>query len=409
MAVGLVDNNAFVQQIIDKGIAEAGKRNTGEMGKQDFLNLLVLQLRYQDPLNPVDDKEFIAQMAQFSALEQMQAMNASNTAMKGFSMIGKYVSAIISDNATGRPLTVEGHVESVIMKGANTYLVVGGKEISIDSVFSVADGYNPLNSTLSSYTGLIGYYVKGAVFDLTTGDIVGVNGEVVSLVKGTYEDYAILDGVNATIAGLNVKGELIEDRAKILEYLNSIMDKEDPADRHIEIFITDENGKRVPVGATLRSFEYDKEYGTIKAVLDNVAVPVASVASIKKAEQPSAHSADKGNGGDDDIDGNGGNGAGGIEGTGGTDGESDGYDGPGGHEGITGHGTNQHAAGGADGDNTGNGAAGTNGTGGLPDEIPGAGAGDTGADDADGVNGGLQDTGTGAPDSAQQGGYAGGR
>jgi len=307
MAVDLVDNNAFVQQIIDKGRAEANQRNTGEMGKQEFLNLLVLQLRYQDPLNPVDDKEFIAQMAQFSALEQMQAMNASNTAMKGFSMIGKYVTALLSDDATGRPQTVEGHVESVTMKGSNTYLTVAGREVPIDSVFHVADGYNPLNSALSAYTGLIGYFVKGAVFDVTTGDIVGVNGEVVSLLKGVYEDYAMLNGVDAAIAGINVKGSIVEDRTKLREYLEVIDKNTDPKDRQIEVFITDENGKRVPVAATLRSYTYDAEFGIIRAVLDDVPVPVASVASIRRVTQAETAKPDEkaGENGTDDGDENG--------------------------------------------------------------------------------------------------------
>ncbi|MEW9124834.1 MAG: flagellar hook capping FlgD N-terminal domain-containing protein [Thermotaleaceae bacterium] len=46
-----------------------------DLDKDAFLQLLVTQLRYQDPLNPVDDKEFIAQMAQFTSLEQMQNLN----------------------------------------------------------------------------------------------------------------------------------------------------------------------------------------------------------------------------------------------------------------------------------------------------------------------------------------------
>ena len=58
------------------GPAPEAKKNT-ELGKEDFLQLLTVQLRFQDPLNPMQDTDFIAQMAQFSSLEQLQNMNRS--------------------------------------------------------------------------------------------------------------------------------------------------------------------------------------------------------------------------------------------------------------------------------------------------------------------------------------------
>lgn len=73
------------------------------LGKDDFLKLLITQMRYQDPLSPMDNTQFLAQMAQFSSLEQMQNLNESfdqsmlisqslnNSSAAGF--IGRHVRA----------------------------------------------------------------------------------------------------------------------------------------------------------------------------------------------------------------------------------------------------------------------------------------------------------------------------
>ncbi|MBN4067660.1 MAG: flagellar hook capping protein [Alkaliphilus sp.] len=62
----------------------AEKKNdfASNMDKDMFLELLVAQMRNQDPLNPMEDREFIAQMAQFSSLEQMQNLNSGLDSFK---------------------------------------------------------------------------------------------------------------------------------------------------------------------------------------------------------------------------------------------------------------------------------------------------------------------------------------
>jgi flagellar basal-body rod modification protein FlgD len=69
-----------------------GRVHKNEMDKDDFLKLLIAQLSHQDPTRPMEDREFIAQMAQFSSLEQMTNMNNN---------LGKVASLISSNQAIG--------------------------------------------------------------------------------------------------------------------------------------------------------------------------------------------------------------------------------------------------------------------------------------------------------------------
>jgi len=70
-------NNTIRQTMLEDLNKPKTVNKNGDLGKDAFIQLLVTQLQNQDPLDPVDDKEFISQMAQFSALEQMQNLNTS--------------------------------------------------------------------------------------------------------------------------------------------------------------------------------------------------------------------------------------------------------------------------------------------------------------------------------------------
>lgn len=102
-------------------------QNNQILGKDDFLKLLITQLSNQDPLQPVDDREFIAQMAQFSALEQIQNINANMDMMRATALIGKTVDAG----------SISGIVDGVSIAGSKVYLSVNGNLISISDVKNV--------------------------------------------------------------------------------------------------------------------------------------------------------------------------------------------------------------------------------------------------------------------------------
>lgn len=114
---------------------EASKSN--DLGKDAFLNLLVTQMRYQDPLNPTSDKDFLAQMAQFSSLEQMQNLNTSSELSQGYALIGKIVTATVINETTLEQKEVEGFVDAVNYKSGKTYLVVDGQEVELSRVSKV--------------------------------------------------------------------------------------------------------------------------------------------------------------------------------------------------------------------------------------------------------------------------------
>ena len=74
----MLDPDLLIQNVADlqayTGVAQTAPP-TQELGKDEFLKMLITQLRYQDPMDPMKDQDFIAQMAQFSSLEQMKNMN----------------------------------------------------------------------------------------------------------------------------------------------------------------------------------------------------------------------------------------------------------------------------------------------------------------------------------------------
>ena len=100
------------------------RRPTNEMGRDAFLMLLMAQLQHQDPLNPMENHEFVAQMAQFSALEQMQNMNQSIQAQQANNMLGKWVEGSYFNDTTMEWREVSGFAEAVVIRLNQPFLRV---------------------------------------------------------------------------------------------------------------------------------------------------------------------------------------------------------------------------------------------------------------------------------------------
>lgn len=139
MSVGATENVARngLSDLITQPAAQSGSAD------QDmFLQLMVAQLRYQDPMNPADSGEFLAQNAQFTALEKMQAVADQTSLVLGAqmafgasSLVGRQVTYT---DATGTDVT--GTVDSVTFDAAGPVLSVGGHDVPLVNVLTVSNG-----------------------------------------------------------------------------------------------------------------------------------------------------------------------------------------------------------------------------------------------------------------------------
>ena len=121
----------------NKANAQNGRQVNQSLGKDDFLKLLIAQLQNQDPTSPMENTEFISQMAQFSSLEQMTNMSTSFgklasyiTSSEATSTLGKTVELNIGDT------TAKGMVEGVT-RGENPQILVNGMYYTMDKIAAV--------------------------------------------------------------------------------------------------------------------------------------------------------------------------------------------------------------------------------------------------------------------------------
>jgi flagellar basal-body rod modification protein FlgD len=124
---------------------EGVERDPSALGKDQFLKLLITQLKHQDPISPVEDKEFIAQLAQFSSLEQMQNLNTNLSDMmlaqqkltslgQAMQMIGKEVELFTKEGEN-----LFGRVTGVQFKNGWPEIIVGGKLYDFTEVAAIRE------------------------------------------------------------------------------------------------------------------------------------------------------------------------------------------------------------------------------------------------------------------------------
>lgn len=142
MAGAAINTNAVWPNYSTSNVQKAAATTKDTtLGKDDFLKILVTQLRNQDPSQPLQDREFIAQMAQFSSVEQLMNMSEQMTKLRqslgsASSLIGMTVEWDgLSD--MGVETTYSGVVEAISIKDGDQYAKIGDRSVKVDDLNTI--------------------------------------------------------------------------------------------------------------------------------------------------------------------------------------------------------------------------------------------------------------------------------
>lgn len=179
-----------------------------ELDKDTFINLLCTQMQYQDPLNPMDNAEMLAQLAQFTALEQM--MNVAQVGQKQLAntMIGQYVQYYQEDSDTGTGAYAYGKVDYVDLSGDTPKLGIGGQTVALEDICAIVDK-NDMQANTTAYD-LIGKTVQAKVTETTAE-----GKEEEAILEGKVTRVTLKDGEAYVVIGTG-KDEMITSFSSVI-------------------------------------------------------------------------------------------------------------------------------------------------------------------------------------------------
>lgn len=216
----LVDTSA-------EATSQSAKKNRKEanngLDKDAFLQLLVAQMKYQDPLEPTNNTEYISQLATFTQLEETQNMENTLKQTQANDLVGKQVILKVTSAVTGEVSYVKGSVDYVLHENNETYLSVNNKLYSIDDLDTVADSdYMDAVSLAQSFKAAVAALPTKS--QLTLADEEKINNLVKAVGAMTAYQQQFLDEES-----VKKLGEL-EKRIQELKKIAGIVDSTDGSD-----------------------------------------------------------------------------------------------------------------------------------------------------------------------------------
>ncbi|MGN0612722.1 MAG: flagellar hook assembly protein FlgD [Porcipelethomonas sp.] len=144
MSVTSVDTERNYVDMLN-GTASTGKTynavfgdSSDDLSVQDFFNMMVMQLTHQDFMNPVDDTQYLAQMAQFATMQEMMDLCQYSKQNYVMGMLGRSVTISKNDIGGGNS-TITGKVEKIVLDGDDYKIYVNGQPYDYSKVSIIND------------------------------------------------------------------------------------------------------------------------------------------------------------------------------------------------------------------------------------------------------------------------------
>ncbi len=132
--------NAIIKngEVVNEKAESKNKTTPNGYDKDAFMQILVAQMKYQDPLEPTSNTEYISQYATFSQVEQLSNMANAMSLSRASEMVGKTVT-ISQTNENGTTSEIQGVVDFVTYSGNKAYVNVNGVAYDVENVTSILD------------------------------------------------------------------------------------------------------------------------------------------------------------------------------------------------------------------------------------------------------------------------------
>ncbi len=233
------------------------KKNNSELLASDFLKLMVTQLKNQDFMNPMDDTEYITQMAQFTMMQAINEMNSYSKTSYAMSLVGKNVTAS-RFTVSGDLDTSTGPVEKVSLVDNEYVVYVGGKKYSLDQIMEVNEQketteclVNP--SSLPVNVDEISSTAVKVSWDFPTEDETVKKGLSYTVYFGEEGPFDTVEAVEAGTRAATVQN--VTSETQLTESISGLAAG---TNYYINIVVTDANGNKAvykPVSVRTKSNE----------------------------------------------------------------------------------------------------------------------------------------------------------